>query len=254
MIRIKKPRRAPEILRSGGDGDRETRRLKRLYDRDPHAYQRGDLTFSFNRDIYTAASVKESLLLAQHDKCCFCESKITHIDFGDVEHYRPKGGYQQTRTQRLQQPGYYWLAYRWDNLFLSCTLCNQRFKKNLFPLEKKSERARSHREWRKLRSERPLFISPSEPAEDFISFRAEIPYARGGNRRGRKTINELGLKRKELNWQRRTTLDLAKSLQTIIEELPGTPHAVRAHSSLQKLQEDDAQYAGMVRAYMRSRA
>jgi hypothetical protein len=44
----------------------------------------------------------------------------------------------------LEQPGYFWLAYVWANLFLACQLCNQSFKKNLFPLADPAKRARSH--------------------------------------------------------------------------------------------------------------
>ena len=183
----------------------------------------------------------------------FCESKIRHIAYGDVEHYRPKAGYQQTKSRPLQRPGYYWLAYRWNNLFLSCTLCNQRFKKNLFPLEEPNDRARSHREWRKLTCERPLFINPSELAEAMISFRAEIPYARDGNRRARRTIYALGLKREALNERRREKLQLIKALETIAIRLPDTREATDARELLRTLQEDRAEYAGMARAYLRRR-
>ena len=58
----------------------------------------------------------------------FCESKVSHIAYGDVEHFRPKAGYRQRPEDPLVQPGYYWLAYEWSNLLFCCQLCNQRFK------------------------------------------------------------------------------------------------------------------------------
>src|SRR5207248_2896103 len=82
------------------------------------------------------------------------ESFFAHTGYGDVEHFRPKGGYKQRETDELKRPGYYWLAYAWDNLFCSCQLCNQRFKRNLFPLRDGRRRARSHTH--KLDKEQPL--------------------------------------------------------------------------------------------------
>ena len=55
-------------------------------------------------------SVKDALREAQHGKCAFCESKISHIAHGDVEHFRPKAGYRQNPEDPLVQPGYYWLS------------------------------------------------------------------------------------------------------------------------------------------------
>ena len=90
------------------------------------------------------------MIKAQHGKCFLCESKITHISFGDVEHFRPKGGSRQTTDEKaMKVPGYFWLAYAWQNLFLACQLCNQRYKKNLFPLENPDERAFSEAELEK---------------------------------------------------------------------------------------------------------
>jgi uncharacterized protein (TIGR02646 family) len=76
--------------------------------------------FEFKASVYGAKSVKKTLLTAQHGKCAFCESKFEHVAFGDVEHFRPKGGWIQTDGDQLTRPGYYWLAYEWSNL--SCGL------------------------------------------------------------------------------------------------------------------------------------
>ena len=69
---------------------------------------------------YSAKSVKNALIKAQHEKCCFCEAKGTHVAYGDVEHFRPKGGFRQDPNDPLGRPGYYWHAYAWENLFFSC--------------------------------------------------------------------------------------------------------------------------------------
>jgi uncharacterized protein (TIGR02646 family) len=46
-----------------------------------------------------------------HDKCAYCESKITHACFGDIEHILP----------RAHCPP---LTFEWTNLTLSCEVCN----------------------------------------------------------------------------------------------------------------------------------
>jgi hypothetical protein len=64
---------------------------------------------------------KEQLLNESNQKCAYCESPTTVIAYGDVEHFRPKSVY-------------WWLAYSYENYLPSCTVCNQRFKKDFFPL------------------------------------------------------------------------------------------------------------------------
>lgn len=192
----------------------------------------------------------------RHDKCCFCEAKLTHISYGDVEHYRPKAAYKQADSEPLTSPGYYWLAYTWDNLLLSCTLCNQQYKKNLFPLQNPTDRARSHND--NIAAETPLLLNPtfSNP-QDFIGFRAEIPYALNSNLHGKTTIAALGLDRENLNERRRTKLDELGSLQDVVtlaerrlddEELQDL--AKKAKQELNKATLASAEYAAMVNAYL----
>jgi hypothetical protein len=132
MIRINKPT-APEVLRTRGVAAAQA--LCAAHDASPEAYRKGTKRFDadFNRAIYAAPAVKDALLAAQHGKCAFCESQVRHVSFGDVEHFRPKGGYRQAAKDRLRRPGYFWLVYTWENLFFSCQMCNQMYKGNLFP-------------------------------------------------------------------------------------------------------------------------
>jgi hypothetical protein len=109
MIRVTKPEQAPRILRERG---------QRTTEANQQAFENGERSFDFDSSLYGAKSVKDALIKAQHGKCAFCESQVRHIAHGDVEHYRPKGGVRQTDSDPLEQPGYFWLAYRWDNLFL----------------------------------------------------------------------------------------------------------------------------------------
>lgn len=72
--------------------------------------------------IYSDKSVRKLLLKMFHGKCAYCESRITAIYNGDIEHFRPKGKIQNAIRPR---PGYFWLASEWENLLFACPFCNQ---------------------------------------------------------------------------------------------------------------------------------
>lgn len=220
------------------------------------AYDQGQREFEFDSAIYGNAAVKTALLNMQHDKCCFCESKISHISYGDVEHYRPKGGFKQTEQEKLRTPGYFWLAYDWENLLLCCTLCNQQFKKNLFPLLEQQKRALNHHD--DIALEQPLLINPSvTDPQQYIGFRQEIPYAIEGNRYGKETIAAVGLDREALNEKRRTELDKFKILVKLVRLAENQPNnndlQSLANQAKQEIAEAilaTAEYSAMINAQL----
>lgn len=255
MIRVTKPSPGPAMLvKSSGRGIKETRILAADYDS-------GKRSFKFKSGIYGAKSVKNALIKAQHGKCVFCESKIRHVSHGDVEHFRPKGGFKQTASDALTQPGYYWLAYAWANLFLSCQICNQRFKGSLFPLLNPSRRARSHHD--DLAAERPVFIHPvDDDPIALIGFRQEYAFPINGNRRAKATIESLGLNRTGLVELRRSVLEPIRLLMqflTSLEHRRATGEALTTREReilddagrlLGEHRADSAQYASMLRSMM----
>ncbi len=118
MIHIERAYPTPATLTSAR-AETARRELAQQVEADPSK-------LTIKSDIYAAPDVKQTLKDMQHGKCCFCESKITHIAYGDVEHFRPKKAVLQ--DGQLERPGYYWLAYTWENLLFSCELCNRREK------------------------------------------------------------------------------------------------------------------------------
>ncbi|MDN5110855.1 TIGR02646 family protein [Aliarcobacter butzleri] len=62
------------------------------------------------KNLYKVGSVQKKLNEIYHLKCAYCEQKLLDAP-KHIEHYRPKDIY-------------YWLAYSWDNLLLSCGSCN----------------------------------------------------------------------------------------------------------------------------------
>jgi uncharacterized protein (TIGR02646 family) len=243
MIRVVKPGQAPRILRERG---------QRTTEANQQAFMNGERTFEFDSSIYGAKSVKNALIRAQQGKCAFCESQVRHIAHGDVEHYRPKGGVRQSETDPLDQPGYFWLAYGWENLFFACQLCNQSFKKNLFPLVDPTRRARSHVD--DLAAEQPMLIHPAdEEPSAFIGFRDEMAFPIDDDPRARTTIEVLGLNREELAEFR---LDHLAPFELLREALPLLPADSEEARDIQALFEQavlpSAQYSSMIRALLES--
>ena len=94
MIRVHKRDRAPRILRERGVN--QTEENERAYDESPADYRSGAKTFDVKSGIYGAKSVKNALKKDQHSKCAFCEAKVDHVAYGDVEHFRPKKGFDKS--------------------------------------------------------------------------------------------------------------------------------------------------------------
>ncbi|QKZ11110.1 hypothetical protein [Spirosoma sp. KUDC1026] len=194
MIRVEKSTNVPAVLTD--DGIPATDENKRLYEANPALYDNGTAKFDIQSTIYGDATVKAQLIDEQHGKCCFCEADFTANGYGDVEHFRPKAGYTEKRTSKLMRPGYYWLAYDWGNLFFSCQICNQRFKKNYFPLEDETLRARNHTA--DYQNEAPILLHPSvDEPEEHITFNRHVPTAK--TNRGNVSITGFGIDRPELN-------------------------------------------------------
>ena len=251
MIRIAKKASAPVPAILATDGIAASDSLKHRFDGGERLFKSED----FNSDIYGHKDVKDALILTQNGKCCFCESKILHISHGDVEHFRPKTGWVQN-VEALNKPGYYWLAYDWNNLFLSCEKCNQRHKRNLFPLINPAHRALSH--LANIKKEQPLFIHPAkENPEDFISFKDEIPVAINANNRGTETIIKLGLDRELLNDQRREKLNPIRQIYNLAKGIPETLPDLKAEARdainhfYQSSLKDDTEYASMLRSFFK---
>jgi uncharacterized protein (TIGR02646 family) len=251
MIRIDKPEEEPEVLRTRGKEKRRV--MASLYTRFSEDYNQGKKSFHKQLDpgIYAHRSVKQALIEAQHGKCAFCESKVTHVASGDVEHFRPKKGYRQRKGDPLGRPGYYWLAYEWSNLFFACEICNRRQKRNLFPLSDPAERAISHHD--DYRRERPLFVHPAqENPEQYISFQKHEAVAL--HLRGEMTIDALGLNRSELLEVRLDQYEDLKWLHTIIQlkRLLPLEMVKDAQADLDKAVSSRAQYSAMARAAVAS--
>lgn len=209
---------------------------------------------------------------AQHDKCGFCEAKPLITGFGDVEHYRPKAEVRdlpndrtklgvsvphratpdgRTRGVLVSDHGYWWLAFTWENWLFACSLCNQTYKGNLWPVRESPRGIHcEHCE----RDEIPLLLNPfdgPDPVKHLSYSRDGMIAERDGSLWGRATIDTCGLDRFELTQER---LEIARRIFAKLEalEIPEvTPTEVDRERILAEIEElggDNKPHAGMVRS------
>ncbi len=88
---------------------------------------------------YRNEEVKDVLVKMFYGKCAYCESKITVVTYGQIEHFYPKSAYPDK-------------TFAWDNLLLSCDKCNNtQHKGTKFPLDSDGQ---------------PLLINPTDAHTD----------------------------------------------------------------------------------------
>jgi hypothetical protein len=121
---------------------------------------------------YKHPTNKAALAASTSGKCMYCEAKISHISFGHVEHFMPKG------PQHFPD-----LEFVWGNLGYACDRCN---------VKKAS----------KYNAELP-FIDPysEDPGDNLLAY-GPFLWAKRGSERGELTIVEIGLNRSDLVEQR----------------------------------------------------
>ncbi|MNC05755.1 CRISPR-associated endonuclease Cas9 [compost metagenome] len=115
---------------------------------------------------YRHSEIKETLLEETGHKCAYCESKITHIDFGDIEHIIPKSVFRDK-------------TFQWENLTIGCTKCNNNKKHYYNPIM-------------------PLLNPYLDNPEQKIIFIGPLPFPIKGDKVADFTIKKLKLNRPEL--------------------------------------------------------
>ncbi len=170
--------------------------------------------------IYGHADVKKALTDLQKGICCYCESHYDVTGYGEVEHFRPKGGWKQDKEdKKLHHPGYYWLAYKWENLMYACKKCNLTYKKNFFPLEEPNKRFKE--DTLDISLEKPLLINPYEEQhpENHLTF--DGPVIKALSEEGTASIIYYGLDRVALEEERRKIFNPLNALAKAAKLLQG---------------------------------
>lgn len=73
------------------------------------------------RNKYKLPEIKQQIVKETNNKCAYCESIVSHVCPGDVEHILPKA--------KGKRPDLY---VEWTNLTLSCEECNRTRKKDYY--------------------------------------------------------------------------------------------------------------------------
>lgn len=133
---------------------------------------------------YKHAENKTSLEAASHGKCMYCESQVSHVYFGDVEHIRPKAANK-----------YPHLEFDWSNLGYCCARCNNA-KSNQFE------------------EECPLIDPYTENPNDHLLAFGSLIRHKTGSERGALTIKTVDLNRSELLERRNHRIE---SIQNAID-------------------------------------
>jgi uncharacterized protein (TIGR02646 family) len=259
MIKINKPEASPLIAytQKARAGEcrlqNASRRIRSKFEEDEHKYTTEGLPKTlFRKDIYDHEVIKEVLKRkVQYNKCCYCEQYI--LDNESLEHFRPKDGYQQERSDDISKPGYYWLAHVWSNLMYSCGKCNST-KGAYFPLDEPKHRALNHLTDGFCKNEFPLIIDPTqENPQEFIEFFWLEPFGKGNNSsRGELTINAVGLRRTGMfearneHWDRIVTTKM--SMKRKITRKPGEKDELREEyeAYLLECMSEKSQFSAMV--------
>lgn len=197
-----------------------------------------------------------------HRKCAYCETPLPEVDW-QVEHFRPKGRV----AENPKHPGYYWLAYTWENVLPSCVPCNQgRQDKPLwedpvtgttggkvdqFPVEDESRRAMTPED--DLKKERPLLLNPClDDPEQSLSYTplGEIEPLRG-DQKAEASIRVFHLTRRRLRDRRREHMESVIVLLRLLRRLRELGDAVKADQMERDVEvkffSDSAPFAGAAR-------
>ena len=169
------------------------------------------------KNKYRHKDVKKALVEETHGKCAYCESKLLHITYGDVEHIVPKS----TATA---------LTFKLENLTLACDVCNTN-KGDKF-------------------SGGTGFIDPYlvDPENHFMAC-GPLIHGKPGNDPARVTEETLKLNRPELI-ERRT--ERIRSLREQVETFHKASSALKPLllQNLKKELEADKEYVAVSRAYL----
>jgi uncharacterized protein (TIGR02646 family) len=170
---------------------------------------------------YRHPQIKKALAMQFHGKCAYCESHILHVDYGHIEHFRPKA-----------IPAYLALAFEWTNLFLACSVCNgAEYKGVRFPESDEGGPPINPCEDRP--EEHLLFIFDSKSKLATVVHRTE---------RGRISVELFGLNRPELRSRRSAFVEKL----IVLSRFASTDE--EAQRLFQEAQGDGQEYAAFARS------
>jgi uncharacterized protein (TIGR02646 family) len=164
---------------------------------------------------------KSALADSTKGKCMYCESKIAHVNFGHVEHIKPK------------KVGLFpHLEFEWSNLGYVCDRCNNAKSSKWVSVE---------------------FIDPySENPAVHLRAYGSLLLSRDASERGEVTVNEIELNRAELVEQRNTRIKAIHQALTAALRVNNLGVRESAIAELKKDALPDKEFSMVVGAYLES--
>jgi len=152
----------PTLLPEGVGGKKRTANIQEYE-------QTGTLPSSFPLH-WTRPDVRGALYAMQGRVCAYCGADIDEAGI-DVEHFRPKSNVDEDEMHG----GYWWLAYDFENYFLSCIVCNQKYKRDRFPLSNGAVRV-TYESRGQLATEDRILLDPTfDPVEEWVQLEWTTP-------------------------------------------------------------------------------
>ncbi|WP_410210711.1 HNH endonuclease [Aquirhabdus sp.] len=167
---------------------------------------------------YKHPTNKQALKDASNDKCMYCESKISHIDFAHVEHIKPKA------IDKFPE-----LEFVWDNLGYACPKCNNAKLNHFY--------------------DHLPFIDPykEDPSDFFFAFGSFI-FEKDGCERADITIRIIELNRPDLLEKRMNKIiDIQKALNACHRTANSSLKCLIL-DELKKESEPDKEYSFFIKA------
>lgn len=165
---------------------------------------------------YRHPDVKEALRTETHDKCAYCESKISHIHPGETDHILPSS----------RKPELY---VEWENLTYVCSECNRR-KSDYY-------------------SEAEPLVNPySDEPSNHLIFCGPLVLDRDA--KGYRTRRKIGLSRTALIERKQERIEQINSLVRQWRETPDGPTREFLKAEIQQFATVDAEFAATAQAYL----
>lgn len=170
---------------------------------------------------YNEDSIKERLERETNGKCAYCESKIKHISYGDIEHILPKN--KEARPD---------LYVEWSNLTLACEQCNRSGKRTYYDPQL-------------------LLINPyvDDPDEHFLNMGPLIMPIKGDDR-AYITKQVLKLNRSALVEQRTERIESVEVLLNCWEKEERQSVKAILEEQLHNEYSDDKEYTSTIKEYL----
>ena len=167
---------------------------------------------------YRHVDIKQALVNETRGKCAYCESKLRHIAYGDVEHIVPKS----TSIEK---------TFDWSNLTLACDVCNTN----------KDDHFGNHDDLVD-----PYAVEPST----HLNFIGAMVLPMPGSGPGHITVSTLRLNRIDLVERRAERLEqLCRLLHLMVEVLDENRRDV-IRRDLEREYTEDKEYSAMSKGYI----